>query len=259
MTIDDSEETEIILTTSSNLFGERKSVAYRIPQINQLIVANAISVSSCAEENIHTKQRQLLFAEHIWPGALVIADYLVENPQFCKEKSVLELGAGVGLPSIVASKLDAGLVVCSDFPDSDLLDHVKTVALTNRCSNFFVEPHRWGDVVDNLVGHVECNGGFDVIILAECLWKDTYRQHDNLWNSVTKCCHPVGSTSTTIVLISFAHRPCDGHTPDHDLEFIKKGKNMFGFDCKLIKSVDKYHDAMECDVVTEYLYLAIRK
>jgi predicted nicotinamide N-methyase len=262
-TIVDEEEVE--MHHGLSLFGERKSVVYRIPGIDQVVRVNALEGNVVESDCALIKQRQMLFAEHIWPGSLVIADYLAANPHLCCGRSVLELGAGGGLPSIVASKLDANIVVCSDFPDDDLLNNLRTLATLNDCpNNFVVASHRWGDDASNLLQYV-CNdqhnnvNGFDLIIVAECLWKDTYLQHDSLWNSIEKCCHVSGSsTRTTTVLISFAHRPCDGHTPIHDLEFIEKGRKTYSFDCMLIDSIDKYSDAMESDVVTEYLFIATK-
>ncbi|XP_054014871.1 methyltransferase-like protein 22 isoform X1 [Hylaeus anthracinus] len=49
----------------------------------------------------------------VWRGALLLADYILSNPGLFESKVVLELGAGVGLTSIVASFL-AKEVICTD-------------------------------------------------------------------------------------------------------------------------------------------------
>ncbi|KZC09483.1 Methyltransferase-like protein 22 [Dufourea novaeangliae] len=49
----------------------------------------------------------------VWRGALLLADYILSNPDLFKNKTVLELGAGVGLTSIVASFL-AKEVICTE-------------------------------------------------------------------------------------------------------------------------------------------------
>ncbi|XP_031830769.1 methyltransferase-like protein 22 isoform X2 [Nomia melanderi] len=49
----------------------------------------------------------------VWRGALLLADYILSNPDLFKDKIVLELGAGVGLTSIVASFL-AKEIICTD-------------------------------------------------------------------------------------------------------------------------------------------------
>lgn len=38
----------------------------------------------------------------VWRGALLLADYILSNPDLFRDKVVLELGSGVGLTSIVA-------------------------------------------------------------------------------------------------------------------------------------------------------------
>lgn len=53
----------------------------------------------------------------LWPAAEALAEYLEENPRLVKNKTVLELGCGLGLPSLVASHL-GGKVLATDFhPD----------------------------------------------------------------------------------------------------------------------------------------------
>ena len=53
----------------------------------------------------------------LWPSAEALADFMAKNPQHFKNLGVLELGCGLGLPSLVASHLGAN-VLASDFhPD----------------------------------------------------------------------------------------------------------------------------------------------
>lgn len=53
----------------------------------------------------------------LWEAAEGLAQYLAENPKLVQNKSVLELGCGLGLPSLVAAHL-GGDVLATDFhPD----------------------------------------------------------------------------------------------------------------------------------------------
>ena len=54
------------------------------------------------------------FAE-IWPSALALAEFLAENRDLLANKEVIELGCGLGLPSIVAAKCGARSVIATDF------------------------------------------------------------------------------------------------------------------------------------------------
>lgn len=53
----------------------------------------------------------------LWPSAEALSQYLADNPSLVKNKTVLELGCGLGLPSLVATHL-GGKVLATDFhPD----------------------------------------------------------------------------------------------------------------------------------------------
>lgn len=53
----------------------------------------------------------------LWPSSEALALYLADHPELVKNKTVLELGCGLGLPSLVATHL-GGKVLATDFhPD----------------------------------------------------------------------------------------------------------------------------------------------
>lgn len=53
----------------------------------------------------------------LWPAAEALSIYLNDHPELVKNKTVLELGAGLGYPSLVATQLGAN-VLCTDYhPD----------------------------------------------------------------------------------------------------------------------------------------------
>lgn len=49
----------------------------------------------------------------VWPAARALAQFIFSNPAFITSKHVLELGAGLGLPSLVAARFAAS-VHCTD-------------------------------------------------------------------------------------------------------------------------------------------------
>jgi predicted nicotinamide N-methyase len=53
----------------------------------------------------------------LWPSAEALADFMAKNPQYFKNLSVLELGCGLGLPSLVASHLGANVLATDFHPD----------------------------------------------------------------------------------------------------------------------------------------------
>jgi len=50
----------------------------------------------------------------LWAGALVLSDLLLARPQLVAGRSVCELGAGLGLCSLLAARLGAASVLCTD-------------------------------------------------------------------------------------------------------------------------------------------------
>jgi predicted nicotinamide N-methyase len=53
----------------------------------------------------------------LWPAAIGLSNYLHENRQLLLGKSVLELGCGLGLPSLVAAHLGANVLATDYHPD----------------------------------------------------------------------------------------------------------------------------------------------
>lgn len=53
-----------------------------------------------------------------------MSNYLLRNDNLVRGKSILELGAGAGLPGIVAALDGAQRVVITDYPDQSLVDNI---------------------------------------------------------------------------------------------------------------------------------------
>lgn len=85
------------------------------------------------DQKHHNPQTPFPYWTQVWPAALAMAAFLVRHPVYVQEKKVLELAAGLGLPSLVAAQW-ASEVQCSDYlPDAvDVMQQsVTRNALTN--------------------------------------------------------------------------------------------------------------------------------
>lgn len=72
----------------------------------------------------------------IWTCSQVLSGFLLDNPHYVKDQNVLELGAGVGLASIVAHHLGADRVLSTD-GDICVLENLRHNVQNNRlCSSF---------------------------------------------------------------------------------------------------------------------------
>ncbi|KAI9507651.1 nicotinamide N-methyltransferase [Russula earlei] len=97
-----------------------------------------------------------LWGHHLWNAARSLAVFLQRTPELYVGRTVLELGAGGGLPGLVASKCGARKVVLTDYPDQALLDNLahnvdRNVEPARRAATC-VRGYVWGGPVDPLLG-----------------------------------------------------------------------------------------------------------
>ncbi len=204
----------------------RKGIQREHPRYSPSDRVHESSSGACSVD--HRK----LFVDDIWPGAIALSDFFCEHRNFVEGKTVLELGAGGALPSLVCAAIGASNVVITDFPAPMVIENIEELIrvngfdLPNTSSGdrkVSVVNHIWGDY-DSLVSikHTNGNNEYDVLILAELLWKDTYEYHEELLKSVTTTLSKDG-----IAYVSFCHRPCPLHTEENDMEFFEAARARF--------------------------------
>jgi nicotinamide N-methyltransferase len=66
-----------------------------------------------------------LWGHYLWNTAKVLSTYLLRHTGLIQGNSVLELGAGAGLPSIIAALAGAQRVVVTDYPDASLVENLR--------------------------------------------------------------------------------------------------------------------------------------
>jgi methyltransferase-like protein 23 len=54
----------------------------------------------------------------IWPAAQALAAFLLEEPVWIKDKAVLEMGAGIGVPSFAVAHMTGKSIVSDNNPDA---------------------------------------------------------------------------------------------------------------------------------------------
>lgn len=166
----------------------------------------------------------LCFANHspkghlLWNAGRIVAKYLEDHAKdLVQNRTVLELGAGAGLPSLTAAILGAQQVVVTDYPDPDLIvnlryniDHCS--ALKNK-STIVAEGYLWGSAADVLKLHLPSGtSGFDLLILADILFN--HSEHRKLLSTVHTC---LKKSSDSVALVFFTpYRPW---LLDKDLHF----------------------------------------
>lgn len=103
----------------------------------------------------------------LWPAAQGLAEFLSEHPELVRGKSVIELGCGLGLPTLVAHT-EGGRVLATDFhPD------VEAYFLRNcRHSNLPALSYRrfnWRDPAATV-------GTFDVVMGSDIIYESKHPQ-----------------------------------------------------------------------------------
>lgn len=145
-----------------------------------------------------------LWGHHLWNAGRVTSTYFEKNPELVKNKTVLELGAAAGVPSMLASKLGAKKVVVTDYPDNSLIEnllwnieHCETTPQENGdwekkpLANIVAEGYLWGADPTPLRRHLPAGEEkFDVLILADLLFN--HSEHIKLISSVQQCLNKEG-------------------------------------------------------------------
>lgn len=180
-----------------------------------------------------------LWGHLLWNAGIYTAKHLDNNTQLVKNKTVLELGAAAGLPSLISSLIGARKVVCTDYPDPDLLqniqynvDHVLFEGKpVSEASNrpIVVEGYVWGNDYLPLQEHIGGSGAkFDLIILSDLVFNHT--EHAKLLQTTKDLLSDAGKA----LVVFSPHRPW---LLSDDLQFFESAKE-FGLKPELIEMVN---------------------
>jgi predicted nicotinamide N-methyase len=157
---------------------------------------------------VEAETERCLFSHYLWNSSLLLAELIEAGTlglEIPREEGIapavsafdvsglrtIELGAGTGLPSIMAGLLGARRVVATDYPAPPVLKalegNVKAGVQAKNAPDgrFAVEEvlvagHGWGDLDGSLAEENE--RAFDRVLAADCLWMPW--QHENLRRSI---------------------------------------------------------------------------
>ncbi|CAJ2505147.1 Uu.00g125410.m01.CDS01 [Anthostomella pinea] len=156
--------------------------------------SQTFALQSGKEITLHLVGHSPLEAHHLWNGSRIISKYFESHTSEVKDRTVLELGAGAGLPSIVCAILGARRVVVTDFPDPDLVvnmqknilecELIPTSHVDFKDSPIIADGYVWGADPAHLLAHLQPIGAdkFDMLILADLLFR--HSEHGKLVDTI---------------------------------------------------------------------------
>ncbi|XP_060910635.1 protein-lysine methyltransferase METTL21E-like [Labrus mixtus] len=149
-----------------------------------------------AGHDISIRESMDTYGALIWPGAIALCEFLENNQQQVNlmDKAVLEIGAGTGLLSIVASLLGA-MVTATDLPDilSNLTFNLQRNTKGRSCYTPQVARLTWGQDLERDFPHPSHQ--YDYVLAADVVYP-----HDcleELLETMRHFCRP-GSRTTLL-------------------------------------------------------------
>ncbi|KAI0697048.1 hypothetical protein BC835DRAFT_805071 [Cytidiella melzeri] len=125
-----------------------------------------------------------LLSDHLFSPSLFLAERIERGLVPISGKTVVELGAGCALPSLLSATLadPPSLVVVTDYPDHTILDNLQHNVQRNQVhfspqAAVHCVGYEWGKDVRPLLA-LSSTGSFDVVILSDLLHFET--SHDVL-------------------------------------------------------------------------------
>ncbi len=117
-------------------------------QCIELVVPDGNAVKEAYQEGLIP----FPYWSRVWPAAKALAAFLLHNNHYTAGKNVMELGAGLGLPSIVAAR-NAVSVLCSDYV-LEAVEIAKQSATHHQLQNFRAEVLNWQELPSDLEADV---------------------------------------------------------------------------------------------------------
>jgi nicotinamide N-methyltransferase len=165
-----------------------------------------------------------LWGEFVYNAARVLADRLDAGEIYVKDKRVLELGAGAGLPGLVAALNGASHSLITDYEDEDLIRvidlNIDSISPYTRTCKTVGAGFTFGDnseILTRIVGGHK----FDVVLCADLIFNRS--EHEKLLASIRDSLVPV----TGECYVSFSHH--DPKKSNLDLNFFELAQSEFDF------------------------------
>lgn len=127
------------------------------PSLQEIIIAGQslhLYVPDPAAVRTYYKDQpsELAYWSKIWPAAVGLCEFIAARADLIKNKTVIELAAGLGLPSLLASQYSSTVLMSDYLPETVELMQ-RTIAY-NRSTNLQYRLLNWNDIPDTIKADV---------------------------------------------------------------------------------------------------------
>lgn len=207
----DTLDVEDVLGDSIGLFGDEE-------RDDGTIQYGPLTLTTAPKEG----KANTLLADHLFSPSLLLAERMERGLIPLAGRSMVELGAGCALPSLLSATLadPPALVVITDYPDKTILDNLSgnvernRASFSGRCDVRYVG-YEWGTDVAPLLRMAP--GGYDVVVLSDLLHFDA--SHHVLLSSLTALLRKSGSARTYVAAGKYTPAPVCEH-------FLREGEKV---------------------------------
>ena len=151
-------------------------------ELYEHLVAKGLQHEDVADERIP-------YWAELWPSAVGLATHLMKYPTLVDDRTVLEIGGGLGLPGLIAASLGA-MATETDYLQ-DAVDFARKNAEINDIKNIHFKTFDWRKA--------EGSERFDVLLASDVAYERS--QFDHLRNAFTHLVKPDG-----LILLSEPNR-----------------------------------------------------
>lgn len=123
-------------------------------QANPASIAQKVFTFGDGAERVCVSVPEVLdpqYGMYVWPCAVVLAQYLWTHRDWLRDSTVLELGAGVSLPGLVAARCGARVILSDSARKPLCLENCRRSCGANSLSDVVVLGLTWGEVSPDLV------------------------------------------------------------------------------------------------------------
>lgn len=186
-----------------------------------------------------------LWGHLLWNSGIYTGNFIEKNyKEYIKGKKILEFGAASALPSLLSCLNGGDKVICTDYPDAELISNIKT-----NVENLGFEPANdiikvlgfiWGSDTKELkeiLGSAQDEQFADFLIMSDLVFN--HSEHHKLLKSCKELIKPLSgkdqprSGGKCLVVFS-PHRPW---LLEDDLKFFQDAKEIFNFDVEHVETM----------------------